>query len=73
MFDGRHLVVYGLLKEKAGIPKTVTLVASSPDGPLSVKLEVKGGDDTDQMMIHRYVKSLSLHQSLVIVHPQVCA
>ena len=52
VFDGHHLVVYAMLNDNAQIPETVTLIASSPVGPLSVKLQVNVKDETDEM-IHR--------------------
>lgn len=38
VYDGSQLLVFGLFKED--IPKGATISAKSPDGPLSIKVEV---------------------------------
>ncbi len=38
VYDGSQLLVFGLFKDK--IPKAVTIKAQSPDGPLSIRIEV---------------------------------
>lgn len=39
VYDGSQMLVFGLFKDE--IPKAVTIKAQSPDGPLSVRIEVQ--------------------------------
>ena len=54
VFDGRHLVVYALLKEGTHMPQSVKLVADSPAGPLSVQVHLSNPTDVEQgLLLHR--------------------
>ena len=53
VFSGHHLVVYGLLKDGANIPKEATLIVHTPDKKvLSIKVPLDPMT-TDGSLIHR--------------------
>ena len=53
VFSGHHLVVYGLLKDEANIPKDATLIVHTPDKKvLSIKVPLDPMT-TDGSLIHR--------------------
>ncbi|XP_057373545.1 von Willebrand factor A domain-containing protein 5A-like [Daphnia carinata] len=52
VFDGRHLIVYALLAEDAQLPKWAEVVAVSPDGPLTLKINVTASNLEQGQIIH---------------------
>ena len=55
MFDGRHTVVYALLKENAHVPQWAEIAAQSPDGPLSLRVDL----DTNSLETGQLVERLA--------------
>lgn len=59
MFDGRHSVVYALLKEGACVPKWAEITAQSPDGPLSLRVDLDANNlETGQLIERLAAKKL---------------
>ncbi|KAI9556533.1 hypothetical protein GHT06_016323 [Daphnia sinensis] len=52
VFDGRHLIVYALLAEDAHLPKWAEVVAVSPDGPLTLKINLTDSNMEQGQIIH---------------------
>lgn len=52
VFDGRHLIVYALLAEDAHLPKWAEVVAVSPDGPLTLKINLVDSNLEQGQIIH---------------------
>jgi len=53
VFDGKHLVVYALLPSGSALPTSATLRATSPVGPLTVKLPLDQSQYESGRLIHR--------------------
>lgn len=53
VFDGRHLIVYALLALDAHIPKWADIIAVSPVGPLSLKIQLSEQNSEEGQLVHR--------------------
>lgn len=52
VFDGKHLIVYALLARDAHVPKWAEIIASSPIGPLSLKISLNEQNPEEGKLIH---------------------
>ena len=54
VFDSKHLVTYALLlADDSALPDSVTLTATTPVGPLSIKLTLNQSNFAEGQLIHR--------------------
>ena len=53
IFDGQRLLAYRLFNKEEGKPVWVRIVAESPDGPLSIEIDITGNDKIRGDLIHQ--------------------
>lgn len=66
-------MIYAVLSEDAHTPLWANVIANTPDGPLTLKIQLNNENSLDGQLIHRYINQLTEYIKRVQCHLLNCS